>query len=329
MMAIKFNKFERIAGLLVLGSIISGLAILVSLAIKQGWFDQKVRYHTFFENADGVHSGTTVQIAGLKAGSVIDVELTAENKIRVDFQILSKFQPRVRTNSQAQLIRPFVIGERVLEVTVGSEKNPILGANQQMNATETTDLLTLLSGNRLGPYLEMIGAAVSNIRFLAENMLSKQRTEAMVRMFDRLDPLLINLNRMSLEVVTLAKQTNKNENLGGLLVELRRTTSELNKFLPAIEREAPAMATNMVKLIDNLSLLTQEFKVVLPALAAVAPELPQASRRALEALDEAVVLIKAMQKNMFLRGSVNEVREQEAIDYQNFQKENRLPASDK
>jgi phospholipid/cholesterol/gamma-HCH transport system substrate-binding protein len=44
----------------------------------------------------------------------------------------------------------------------------------------------------------------------------------------------------------------------------------------------------------------------------MAPELPHASARALEALDETVVTLKALQKSFVLRGSVKEVREEEA-----------------
>ncbi len=42
------------------------------------------------------------------------------------------------------------------------------------------------------------------------------------------------------------------------------------------------------------------------------PELPRTSKRAIEALDETVVTLKALQKSFLLRGSVQEVRTEEA-----------------
>jgi len=68
--------------------------------------------------------------------------------------------------------------------------------------------------------------------------------------------------------------------------------------------------------------LTTEFKVVLPALAEIAPELPKTSRRAVEALDEAVVLMKALQKSFFVKGNAQEVRLEEAE-----RESKRLPAT--
>jgi phospholipid/cholesterol/gamma-HCH transport system substrate-binding protein len=86
------------------------------------------------------------------------------------------------------------------------------------------------------------------------------------------------------------------------------------------------MAKDMTKLVGNLALLTEEFKVVIPALAEIAPDLPQSSRRALEALDEAVVLIKAMEKSFLVKGNAEEVREEEAKRDKNRK---RMPSQDK
>ncbi|MDD5319471.1 MAG: hypothetical protein PHD43_02430 [Methylococcales bacterium] len=60
----KFNKFERAAGLFVSVAIIGGFAIAIFVAIQKGWFAQEVQFSTVFENAEGIHSGTKVQIAG-------------------------------------------------------------------------------------------------------------------------------------------------------------------------------------------------------------------------------------------------------------------------
>jgi phospholipid/cholesterol/gamma-HCH transport system substrate-binding protein len=311
MMKIKFNKFERVAGVFVLAAIVGSAAIMVSVAVKQGWFDPKVKFTATFESADGIHPGTMVQMAGLKAGSVDSVDLLSTNRIQVSFYVLSKFQERVRRDSRAQLIRPFIIGERVLDISVGSDKEVVLKADSSIPTTEAVDLMTILSGRKLGPYLETLGSMVTNLKSLAEAFLDKDRTENFIRIFDKIDPLMKNLNTMSLEVIKLSKQATHDENLKTVLGNLSVTTSELNDMLPAMKEKAPSVAKDLESVVRNLAVLTQEFKVVLPALAAVAPDLPHASRRAVEALDEAVVLIKAMQKSMFMRGSVQEVREEE------------------
>lgn len=329
MMRVKFNKFERVAGLFVGGALLGFIAFLVSIAVKQGWFENKVYFQTIFQSADGVHTGTTVQMAGLKAGSVENVELLGNNNIQVRFFVLSKFSEKIKQDSSAQLIRPFIIGERVLEVTVGSENSPPLVANSAIKGHETVDFMSLLGGKQLGQHLEVFSGIVENMKVLAQAFFDKDRTQAFIKMFDRVDPLIKNMSVMALEVIKLAKQANKNEQLGTVLSEVAITTSQLNKILPEVTERAPDLVKDMNELMKNMVFLTQEFKVVVPALAEIAPDLPRTSRRAVEALDEAVVLVKALQKSFFLKSGAKEVREEESASDRNRDQEKnqkRLPA---
>lgn len=328
-MKVKFNHFERVAGLFVL---CAGLVLVVSMvgvSIKQGWFDSKVVYKTVFANADGIHPGTQVQISGLKAGSVESVDLLPDNKIMVTLKVLSKFEDKIKQDSVAQLIRPFIIGERLVDITVGSMEAPSVVREGFLTSKESLDLMTLISGKHMGDYLQTFSGAVGNLKMIAEAFLDPNRTKAFIDMFDRIEPLIRNLNTMSIEVIKLSKMATKDKNLEVVLGQLAVTTKELNTMLPQFQEQAPHMAKDLSALVTNLAILTQEFKVVLPALAEVAPDLPHASRRAVEALDEVVVLVKAMQKSFFVRGSAQEVREEEALrDKQREQMKNRLPATE-
>jgi len=316
----KFNKFERVAGMFVILTIVGILLTAVSVAVKQGWFETKVYYSTRFKAADGVHTGTQVLIAGLRAGAVDDVELQSDNSIRVSFYVLGKFQPRIKQDSTAQLVRPFIIGDRVLEVTVGSESSPRLAQNAELASHDTTDIMSLLSGKALGTHLERLSSTLENLGTMVSALTSKDRTQSLVKIFDRLDPLLTNVDAMATEMTKLSKQATYKGNLQNVIANLAITTQELNTILPDLNRENPELAKDLGKMTKNLAILTNDFKVLGPALTAIGPELPQATKRAVEALNETVVMLKAMQKSVFIRGSVQEVREEEAAH-------NRKPAN--
>ena len=78
--------------------------------------------------------------------------------------------------------------------------------------------------------------------------------------------------------------------------------------MPQILEEAPEMAHQVQAVMLHLNTLLSTLE---PAIKEVGPELPQASLRALEALNEAVIVLKAMQKTFMLRGSVEDVKEEE------------------
>jgi phospholipid/cholesterol/gamma-HCH transport system substrate-binding protein len=326
MMNIKFNKFERVAGLFVLLAIVGSIVTALSVAIKQGWFENKFKYQTVFESAEGIHSGTTVQMAGLRAGSVEDIELLGDNKIKVTFYVIGKFQNRIRSDSKALLVRPFIIGDRVLEVTVGSDEGTLIAENAIIPSEETLDLMTLMSGKKLGNSLENLSGMLENVQYLMETFLDKNRTQSMVRIFDQLDPFLGNMNTMSTEVTKLSKQLTYDQNLKKTLAQTVILTREVNNILPELNRQNPELAKNLAELTSSLSQMTKDFKTVTGMLKDYGPEIPTVARRALEALDEATVLMKAMQKNFFLRSSVQEVHEEENKE---IGEGSRMPAREK
>ncbi len=318
MMKIKFNKFERIAGLFILCAILGGILTAVSAAIRQGWFEPKVRYTTTFENADGLHQGTVVQMSGLRAGAVETVELESSNRVRVGFYVLGKFQERIRENSTVQLVRPFIIGERVLDLSVGSEQYDMIPAQSPIKSLETVDLMTLMSGKNVNSYLSKVSGILESMQVIIDAFADKNRAESMVRVIDRLDPLMKNLNVMSTEVIKLSKQATHEDGVQKLVGNLAVTTNEINRILPELNEENPDLAKDLATMTRNLAVVT---KALGPAAQAVESELPIASTRLVQALNETVVVLKAMQKSFFMRSNVREVREEESTE--------RLPASSK
>lgn len=321
-MKVKFNKFERVAGLFVLSAIVGAIAITVGVAIEKGWFASKVKFYTTLESADGLHAGTLVQVSGLRAGSVTDVDLVSANEVKVQFNVLERFRSLIKEDSRVQVIRPFVIGEKVLDVTVGSTESQVLAANSEIESKLTIDVMDLLSGRKLAPFLGTMEALLDNLKVLAKAFSDPQRTKKFVEMFDQTLPLVKNLNRMSLGVIKVTHVATRKKRLEQLMSHLTAFSESMSQFLPIMAEEGPVMAEQLPQLVSNLTELTEEFKKLTPAISEVAPELPRASRRAIEALDEVVVTLKAMQKTFLLSGNVEDVREEE----QKKSKEARQPA---
>ncbi|MCX7977949.1 MAG: MlaD family protein [Bdellovibrionaceae bacterium] len=306
---VRFNKFERVAGLFIGVAILGSIMAALSIAVKQGWFEPKIYFHTTFQNADGVHTGTLVQMSGLRAGSVDDVELQEDNKIKVTFYILGKFRDRVKTDSRAQLIRPFVIGDRVLDVTVGSPGAPLLPENEYMAANETLDIMTIMSGKTVSHHLSKLTSMVENLSNLAQALLSRERTESFVSIFDRISPLIDNLNVLSTEFIKLGRQATHQENLKHVLSNANKLTHDLNLIIPGIVEANPGAGREIGSLIGRLNAISAEMNQMM---AELGPDGPAAARRAYEALNEATILIKAMQRSYFFRDAVSDIRKEES-----------------
>lgn len=310
-MKIRFNKFEKVAGLFVAAAAGSCIIGMTGIAVKNGWLAAKVLYRTELESADGVHAGTVVQIAGLRVGSVRGVELQSNDRVLVVFEVLERFRRKIHKDSQIQMFRPFILSEKVLEVSVGSEGSPILEVGSMIPLTPTTDIMDLLSGKKMGTIFSSFDRLAESVRIAGEAFADPKRTKALVQMLDRLNPLVQNLNTMSVEVVKVTSVANKQKHLDTILTNLAGVTEQLQLILPAFNEEVPDFGTQLGQIVKNLNVLTTEFQKLTPAIAAIAPELPRTTKRAVEALDETVIVLKAMQRSFLLRGKVEDVREEE------------------
>jgi len=342
-MKVKFNTYERVAGLFVLGAILGGFFTMVGVAIQQGWFEAKVTFTTNLKNADGIRPGTVVQMAGLRAGQVISVDLHSSDEVKVVFEISEKYHSMVRENSVVRTVRPFIISEKVLDISIGDTKLPMIAKGGQIASEATADIMDIISGRLLSPHLDSLTKMFESIHMIAEAILNPERSRDFIHIFDELAPLAKNMNQLSREVTTLLRGTGKKkkgliqvvQNLHTTTNELNRMLPEINKvvphvanFTPAIVEEGPKVASDLAKIAANLAVLTDEMQKTLPALKAaleeVGPEFPRASRRAIEALDETVVTLKALQKSFLLRSNAREVREEEAA-----RERERIPAAEK
>ncbi len=335
-MKVKFNKFERAAGLFVLAAIVGGIVTMIGVAVQQGWFEAKVRLMTNLKNADGIRPGTIVQMAGLRAGHVTAVDLQSSDDIRVVFEISEKYHSLVREDSVVRTIRPFIISEKVLDISIGDKSLPIVADGGTIRAEDTADLMDLVSGRLLAPHLDSVTKMFESVHMIAEALLNPERSQDFIRMFDELTPLAKNMNELSREAIVLLRGPGKKKKgLIQVVQNLQVTTHELNRMLPEINKIVPHLAADggkvagdLTKIAANLAVLTDEIQSTLPALKAMleelGPDLPKTTRRAMEALDETVVTLKALQKSFLLRSSAREVREEEAE-----RERTRIPAADK
>lgn len=310
MMKLKFNPVERIAGIFVVLALVGAISAGFVAAVKKGWFENKVYYSASFKSADGLYEGTAVQIAGLRAGAVTNVELDMHNNIVVEFYVLGKYQSKVREDSIVQLIRPFVIGEKVIDISMGNVRLPVKDQYSFIESIDSFDFMSLASGKNMNIYAERLSGLFASLRTLGVALSDPKRINGMVKTLDQMEHLVTNMNSMSKEVSKLTKQASRDDNFAKLMENVTLLTTELNSVLPEMKEANPELAKDIGRIARDISTMTQ---ALAPALQGVQGQLPQATLRLIQVLDETVVTLRAMQKNVFLRGNVQDIKDLERM----------------
>jgi phospholipid/cholesterol/gamma-HCH transport system substrate-binding protein len=116
----------KVGALILVALIILGIAIL-KLGQSGNLFGKRYHLVSFVGNVSGLRIGGPVTIAGQLAGSIDDIKFlppdadTARN-LKIVLQVNQNLQSQVRTDSRAKIKTQGLLGDKVLDISVGTPK---------------------------------------------------------------------------------------------------------------------------------------------------------------------------------------------------------------
>lgn len=153
-----------------LGFLVSTYLVFM-LGSKSGFFQSNITIYARFKDVKGLHPGSEVSLSGLRVGVVQDIAVAEDDskEMVAALQIMSKAQKKIRTDSKASLKTQGVLGDKYIEISIGSSGAATLKDQDTIQTQETLDLFSkggsLVDG--LSKYLKQGGDVDSLIRNLA------------------------------------------------------------------------------------------------------------------------------------------------------------------
>src|SRR3989441_1252101 len=134
-------------GVFVLVALAAFLGMVYALGARARLFEAHYTIHAEFTEVAGLTEGATVRLAGVQIGRVTDVHLPGEpgGKVRVDLTIARRYADRIRRDSVARIETQGLLGDKVVEVTVGTAAAPPLQPGEVLTAREPTDFARVLT----------------------------------------------------------------------------------------------------------------------------------------------------------------------------------------
>lgn len=318
----KFNKYERIAGIFVLSCVVGLLALVMSVVIQKGWFESKVTYITHLSNAKDIHSGTDIMTSGIRIGWVSGVEVVGPKKVRVDLNVFEKHAPLITQGSEMVVVRAYLVGDKFMELLLGPSDGELIAAGGEIASRSSVDLVDFVSSKELAlglsdtldavnnaeqvikPSLEKVSQLSELVRAKVEQMDSDDIAAQIQSVLAQSSETSKNMSDMGRELAKVAAMLNKQQRLQGLLDQSHDLVVDLNQRVPELTDQSQAFMADMTRVANSLEATTKEFEKLIPIAQEVAPELPELTQQTLTALEESVVLMRAMQKSFLLRKHV-------------------------
>jgi phospholipid/cholesterol/gamma-HCH transport system substrate-binding protein len=232
----KTRLAELRVGVLVLATIVILIVFILSVTGDISLFAKRLEIKTRFATAEGLKSGDEVRLAGKRVGKVEEVELGPipsspdEKTIVVTMSLDSgEATNRIRTDSIATLGQQGFLGDRVIDISPGTQAGDAVRNGQEIQSSPQAGLAQVFQG--ANDILVQFNAVGKQLQDMMEDI---NRGEGNIGKFLHDDAFYVNLNRTVLESQELVKRVREGEgtipkliNDGQLYADLRKTTNEL------------------------------------------------------------------------------------------------------
>lgn len=115
----KSGSSELKVGIFVTAALIVGGILVFIIGNQSAMFASKVEYVTVFDQVSGLRPGSPVRIAGIDVGTVQDVSFDPNGRIRVRVEVREDASEFVREGSTARVGSKGLLGDQLVEITVG------------------------------------------------------------------------------------------------------------------------------------------------------------------------------------------------------------------
>jgi phospholipid/cholesterol/gamma-HCH transport system substrate-binding protein len=222
----------RIGGLVLVG-ILLFIGFVLSIGKRSALFEERYSLWTSFSSAEGLAVGAPVRLAGVTVGNVTRIGFgpnPRDRRLAVTLTVERRVQERIRQDSVASIGTIGLVGDKVLDLTVGSYDRPVLQTGAQIAAVDPPDLFRLLQkGDTILDNVTRISASLDE--FLSGGEQTGKR----------------NLNESLRSLRTTLVEIEKGEGLihdlvygkegAELLARVDRTVQTLERLVRAVEKE--------------------------------------------------------------------------------------------
>jgi len=186
------------AGLFVgLALVLFGVVILL-IGKENRLFDRQVRYHAFFENVEGLKRDSPVWLGGLEVGRVVSISFSpdlGDKKIDVVLEMSKTFAPRVRTDCVARVGGRGVLGDKAIDISLGTSEGDPIPANGAIPSGSSGDLASILKSG--GAVMDNLVATSTSVRKLTESFDQPGLAKDLTGIISSTKSILQNIERGS------------------------------------------------------------------------------------------------------------------------------------
>ncbi|MBI1921065.1 MAG: MCE family protein [Geobacter sp.] len=234
------------------------VAVVVLIGRENDLFSPKYELGFTVPKGTGFTRGMPVKLSGFRIGRVKSISLNESAQVDIVLQIARKYQKWIRRDSYVKLVKEGLVGETVVEVSVGSAAQPVLEEHGKLTYVKTKGLDEIADelAEKVKPVLGDIRDIISyvndpqgDVKQSLRNINTLTRDLEITR--GHFDTLLLDV-RADVHDVSAKFST--------VLDDADRTVGKLDKPISELDRKLPGILEKAESTMGNAEKVSSDFK---------------------------------------------------------------------
>lgn len=319
----RFKYLERKVGLFVAAAIL-GIALALALyGIQKDFFTPIYTLRFTVDRGTGFSKGMSVKLSGFRIGRVTSISLNEQAMVDIKVEIDKKYRTWIRSDSTVKLVKEGLVGDSIVDVSVGSLDKPELNDGESIVylKTKALDEMAQEIVEKVKPVLLEVRDIIGYVNS-PEGDLKKtiRNLEVLTRKLDgtreQTDKLLVsvneNMDRISNKAITVLDSANNKINgldLTPALAKINSTLDKIDNKVPPILDKADTALTEISKLSRETRVMSESAFPKIPGLLSQTEDLLLSTDRLINSMQNIWLFRSSSQPasgGLFIRGDSHE-----------------------
>jgi phospholipid/cholesterol/gamma-HCH transport system substrate-binding protein len=216
------------------------MIMIVSIGKENSLFHPKIELKARVDNVKNLKPGSTVELKGIRVGSVNEIKIISEDMVEIHFTILESELQWIKQDSKVSVSTAGLVGDKYLEIYGGTKESKPLNPESDFLSSESgTDMKLLMTkGESIATITERILTRIDHIIY---NMDDGKK---LIDTVNSLSKTSANMERISEELKN-AHLGDTVKNVNASMLRLGNASASIEKIMSRIEK-GPGTLNSMI-----------------------------------------------------------------------------------
>ncbi len=204
---------------------------------ERGMFRPRTRLYIKIADINGLVEGANARVAGLDVGTVTKItfpENLDEREALIEIAVEDKYMPRLREDSVAVMDSKGLLGDRIINITIGSPSSRQLVEGDYLKTKEAFSLDAMTK--RLDEVVANVNSATKQAELLLTNLVTDESKQNLARVIASLANVMEQVEKGDSVAHRLLYNEVDAKNMSAMLADLRGTAAHASRAMQSVDR---------------------------------------------------------------------------------------------